>query len=143
MYKATQLVPYHWKPGQSGNPGGRPKQTEEEKLIKKLTREQFQEVVTILLNETPQELQRRISAGEFSVLQCMVASVAGKIIDKGDVAALDQFLDRMFPKPPEEPSGNGSSSANVPVAQVILTMPDNGRSVREDPDENAINPHDN
>lgn len=76
-----RLLPFQWKPGQSGNPKGRAK------------KKTFEQLVEDLLDTATVELE-----GES--INCRDA-VAGRLIELlliGDRAAMTAYLDRVWPK---------------------------------------------
>lgn len=68
--RAPQLIPYHWKKGQSGNPGGRPK------------KDKTQEIAV--------EFFEKNAAGVYQAM--------GKKVLKGDTAAFNALADRGYGK---------------------------------------------
>ena len=50
-----------FKKGRSGNPGGRPKQTEQDKLVKTLTKETFNDLCQKMMTCTKDELEEIIA----------------------------------------------------------------------------------
>jgi hypothetical protein len=89
-----------FKPGASGNPGGRPKQSEAMKRIRALTQEQVEEVGDLILMGNFEALKALKDDPSASVLKTAIAAVAMKIIKKGDAQALNVLLDRLVGKIP-------------------------------------------
>src|SRR5262245_7051804 len=57
---AEQLAPYSWKPGQSGNPGGRPKSVYAlAELARENTAEAIEKIVSIMRNGDSDTVQRK------------------------------------------------------------------------------------
>jgi hypothetical protein len=89
-------------PGVSGNPSGRPKVPESEKILRKLSREQFAGMAEMIVlgewtmiaamaeNENETGLKRLIA-------QCLV-----KAHFRGDWLVVDKLLDRLIGKPKED-----------------------------------------
>lgn len=87
-----------FKPGQSGNPGGRVKETHSMKEIRKLTQQQIEEMASLILNGNVDELKRIAQSSESSTLQVWISSGAITGIKKGDMGALNAILDRIVGK---------------------------------------------
>ena len=83
--------------GQSGNPRGRPKNSNEQNLLKSLSRSDFMVLVNRILSAKPEELK------EFkgTVLELSIVSALSKGIRKGDCDALFKCLDRLIGRPKE------------------------------------------
>lgn len=75
-----------FKPGQSGNPGGRPKQL--------LTKEKVKGILGKFADMTRQQLQDIIKNPESSMLEIMVASIMAKAAKSGDFSRMNFILDR-------------------------------------------------
>lgn len=113
------LEKYHWKPGESGNPGGRPADSPELKALKRLTKEELTEVASLIVKGGIKDLEALKENG--SVLQRMVASVAIRIMNKGDMFHLDVLLNRLIGKVKDEVQVNDGRS------RIVINIPDNGR----------------
>lgn len=118
---------YQFKKGQSGNPLGGKIHDQDLKRIKHLTKQELSEVANLIIKNNVEELKSLAKAPNSSVIQVMLASVAIKIISKGDMHALDVLLNRLVGKVKDEVHHSGS----VP-AQVIVTLPANGREAPEE-----------
>jgi hypothetical protein len=119
------------KKGEVRNPGGRPKGDPILDKLKKLTVEELEELVNVLIKGNIGEL-RRISKDEnTSVIKAMVTAVAIKIISRGDMASLDKLLDRLVGKIKERVEHSGTINGGS-APQVIITLPSNGRETKLD-----------
>lgn len=85
-----------FKPGQSGNPGGRALQTTKMKDLKKLTTTQLEELASLILTSNIEKLNEIAKSPTSSVLQVWVASGAMTGIKRGDLNALNAILDRII-----------------------------------------------
>ena len=78
-----QLEPYHFKPGQSGNPGGRPKGT-----LKDFQRQQFMSMSdadkAAFLNDLPKDIRWRMAEGNPAQEQQVSGTVEIKLADLYD-----------------------------------------------------------
>lgn len=111
-----------FKKGQSGNPNGRPKIDPHIKAMRQLTAEEFAEIANLIIKGSIAELRAIAKDEKQSALRVMIAAVAVKTIQKGDMVALDVLLNRMVGKVKEQLqlTTEGTVSVN-------LTMPANGR----------------
>ncbi len=116
-----------WKKGQSGNPDGAKKHNPALKVIKNLTEKELIEVSNMVLKGTMGELLDIREDEESTVLQRMLASVAVRVMKKGDMHAMDILLNRMIGKVKDKIDVN---NLNATPARVIVTMPSNGREAK-------------
>jgi hypothetical protein len=79
--KESQIKPWRFQPGQSGNPSGMPPLTQEQKIIRKATR------------EIVKEYQAKLAEALPSIEPVLVALAL-----KGDVAAIKELHDRVMGK---------------------------------------------
>jgi hypothetical protein len=91
-----------FQPGQSGNPGGRPKIREELRDMKRLNQERFLLIVTEFLSKTKNELRRAVNDPDSSALEMMLASLMEKAIERGDPTRVNFLLDRTIGKVPDK-----------------------------------------
>ena len=99
--KTENNRPEHlWKPGQSGNPNGRPPDTEQDKIIKKATRELIAEY--------------KESLGE--ALPLIKPVIIAKALE-GDMQAIKEIHDRVMDKAkqPTDLTSNGETINQVLV----------------------------
>lgn len=120
-----QLEPWQFKPGQSGNPSGRPKDPPEVKLIKRLTRQEMAEVGSLIVQGKISDLQMVATGPQSTVLKAMIAKVAINIMAKGDMHSLDLLLNRLIGKVKDEVVVD---NLNTQVQRVVV-LPSNGREV--------------
>ena len=116
------------KPFKKGNKlaKGRPPLTEEEKVIRKLTKAEFVELASIILKGDKSALEKMAKDPGTPIIKAMAGSVAAQIIKKGDMDALDKFLNRIIGKVKEEVEVSGNS------VQVIVGLPPNGSEKKKD-----------
>jgi hypothetical protein len=94
---------HQFKKGQpSPNPLGRKLQDPAMRKLAKLTKEELVEVGSLILKGEIKNLKKLAVDTEATVLQRMVASVAVRIMGKGDMHALDLLLNRLIGKVKEE-----------------------------------------
>lgn len=87
-----------FKPGQSGNPAGRPPGPPELKAIKQMTKGEFSLLIHKLIDLKPEDLK------DFkgTVLEMAMASAMQKAIKSGDFSHIQSFIERLFGKVKEE-----------------------------------------
>ncbi len=118
-----------WKKGQSGNPAGGKKHDPALKRLKNLTKTELIDIGNLVIKGNIVELKAIAKNPDATVIQTMLASVAVKIIEKGDMSALDVLLNRLVGKVKEEIHAS-IDQANPP--QIIVTLPSNGREAKID-----------
>lgn len=91
-----------WKPGQSGNPSGRPKDPPGMSELRKLTRQTYKELVELMLLDKWDELAKIRANPKERPLKRLLASVLVQADRKGDIHALDKLLERVIGKVKEE-----------------------------------------
>lgn len=114
-----------FKKGVSGNPLGGKLHNKELKAVRFMTKEEMAEVGKLILDKDFQQLREMADAlktndgkkKDISVLKAMVASVAMKIISKGDMHALDILLNRLIGKVKDEVDISGKDGS--PLAIVV------------------------
>ena len=115
-----------FQPGKSGNPAGRPPMGTDELIIKGLSREALVKMADLVLTGNLADIQRIPKQKDAPVLLMMLASVCVRIIEKGDMSAFQELLNRLIGKVKEEVKHTGTINTN---AKVVVSLPDNGRSV--------------
>lgn len=90
-----------FKPGQSGNPNGRPPLTQEQRALRKLTLAQYREVIELALTGTFKELEQFSKDKTNSAVQVGVAKLLLRAINHGDTSTFEIFTARIVGKIPE------------------------------------------
>lgn len=106
---ADQLKPFEFKPGQSGNPSGRPKIAEEEKLA----RENFRLALANLGTKTRKELQDIINDPNSPAAYVLQASALSHFLKKGNPGLLGEMNNRILGK-----------QADIQIEQNTIIDPD-------------------
>ena len=96
MSNPKTLKPF--KPGQSGNPAGRPKNPIELQAVKQMTKGEFSLLIHKLIDLKPEEL----SSFKGTVLEMAMASAMQHAIKSGDFAKIQIFIERLFGKVKDE-----------------------------------------
>ncbi len=102
MAKRTgeQLKPFHFAPGQSGNPGGRPKLSPELRAISALTTQEACRIISKFARMGHGGLDAIISNPNTSSIEACVASIFSHCIANGDYTRLSFLLDRAIGRVP-------------------------------------------
>lgn len=114
---ADHLAGYRWKPGQSGNPGGRPKGKS----------------ITAWLNDALADLDDNGEEAGQAIAKALIALAAD-----GDVAAARVVLERTEGRVKQEVALGGE----VALSQTVFYIPTNGRDDRTAGDTPAAGPAD-
>jgi hypothetical protein len=111
---------YQFKPGKSGNPGGKPVETEEQKRLRRLTKAELAECASWLVKGNIDQIRAIVKDPKASILQVWVASLVIKSIEKGDADSWDKVMNRIVGKVKDELSVEGNA------VRVNITLPKNG-----------------
>lgn len=98
MSAAENLKP--WKPGQSGNPSGKPKIPEHLRAIHSLTQQEVTKIVSKYARMTLDELEAAVEARKASAVEMCVAKIFLKSMEYGDYSRLQFLLDRAIGRTP-------------------------------------------
>lgn len=101
---------------------GRPKVTEEERRVNKLTRTQFKNAVSKYLKMTKKEMEEEMKNPEVVSLDMAILAVLSKAIDKGDEKRLNWMLEQLFGKLKETTDLNVSGSLGAEIDVTKLSM---------------------
>jgi hypothetical protein len=124
--KHPNSLEHTFQKGVSGNPLGNKVLSPELRMAQKLTKAQLTETATMIVNCTLPELKAIAEDENSTVLQRMALSLALRVIENGDTFAWDALLNRIVGKVTDKLHVSGSISP-----QVIITLPSNGREVKE------------
>ena len=113
--------------GQSGNPNGRAKLPDDLKAANRLTAIQFMDLCNKCLAMTKEELIALTKRDETTALELLVASIVQKGVVEGDQKRLEFILDRLIGKITQ----NFNLSGSISQPQIVLTLPDNGRTRKD------------
>ena len=94
MAKGKKTGGRDMKKGETVNPNGRPKLSEEAKAVKKMTSEQAITIFSKLIAATPKDLVEMANKEDASFLEKCVAVVAKKALETGDISRLEFLLNR-------------------------------------------------
>lgn len=102
MPKGKKVGGRDFKPGQSGNPNGRPKLPTDVKEARKLNKSAIEILLNKYLYMPFQELKSTIESQTLSAADMFIATVIYKGITKGDHYRLDFLLNRLIGKVTEK-----------------------------------------
>lgn len=96
-----------FKPGQSGNPNGRPKLPEEVKEAKRLTAAELELKLTEFLKKSREELYAIAKDPKSTGMDALVASIMTFGVSKGDHMRMEFLLNRLIGKVKEQVNVEG------------------------------------
>ena len=124
---ARHQVPPRWKPGESGNPKGRPK-----KYVLGLRKEGYKlseinDTIQALMTMGVDELKHIWESDKSNVLEKMVAGAIRKSLEKGNLDSVETLLNRVYGKPKQEMDiTTGGEQFNKPSFEIKI-ITDNGK----------------
>jgi hypothetical protein len=108
---ADHLIPYRWQPGQSGNPGGRPKGRS------------FRAIAEAILDSDRLPDGKPIPDGRL-VADLLIEALVGHAIG-GDSAMMRQLLDRFYGRiPPAQPEAGSRKTLADAIAEAEAALAD-------------------
>lgn len=105
-----------FKKGQTGNPNGRPRLSPEIKAIRKLSAEYIREIADMILMEDWAMLQEVSNSSTVPPIQRLYAKALLVAERRGDISALEQFLNRAIGKVKEHVEHSGKITLEDLVA---------------------------
>lgn len=127
---------HRFKKGQSGNPDGARAHSPILREVRNLTREELAKVFMATIHARKEELMAIIANPESPMILVNLATALIKDTAKGQTFTLQMMCDRLFGKPkqsmelcamPADPTR--PDAIPIESVQIVLTLPDNGRSV--------------
>lgn len=117
MPKGKKIAGRDWKPGESGNPNGRPPLPPEIREARKLTTAEFIRVANKLLDMTKAEVVALQKAPDSSIMESILASILVKGFNEGDASRLTFFLDRLLGKVKDRVELSGDNEKPVVIEE--------------------------
>lgn len=103
MPKTTKhLAKHKFKPGQSGNPSGRPKMDPKARVLKELTVQSFRDVIEVVCTGNIGALEAMKDDPNISALQVGIAACMAKAMRDGDYPTIEKIAERIVGKIPDE-----------------------------------------
>jgi hypothetical protein len=104
------VKPYQFKPGQSGNPSGRPKMDPKARVLKELTLQSYQKCIEAVCTGNIAALAAMADDPEVSALQAGIASSLARAIREGDYETVEKITQRIIGKIPDEINVNSRNT---------------------------------
>src|SRR4051812_46833163 len=92
------MTKHLWKPGQSGNPSGKPKMPEELRSITMLTKDETARLIAKYGRMTKSELTEAIQRHDIPMIELTIASIYAQAAKGGDFTRMAFLLDRTIGK---------------------------------------------
>lgn len=105
-----------FKPGQSGNPKGRPSLPPEVKTLRKLTAEKLEEIADLILDGDRATLQSIANSYTDSAIRVAYARAALNAMQKGDLTQIEVILARLIGKVKDKVEHSGKLTLEDLVA---------------------------
>ncbi len=93
-----------FKPGQSGNPNGRPPLPLDLKESRSVNRLEFERVLNKYMYMTGPDINQALKSGTLPMIELVVAKILAKAFNEGDQRRLEFVIDRLIGKAPLEAS---------------------------------------
>lgn len=117
------------KGGPSPNPKGRGPDNPMLKNLKRLSTAELQEIINVLIKSDVGQLRLIAKDPSASVIKTMVAAVAVKIINKGDMEALNKLLDRIVGKVTVQIAHSGHRDSEVRIVELPMKDKVEGQTI--------------
>lgn len=121
MAKKAPPIETRFKPGVSGNPGGKPKLPPDLKAVSELTVDELKRTIAKYGRMTKAEVAAAIQNPQTPMIELNIATIFATGTKTGDYARLAFLLDRSIGKPAQDVSFAGTSEpiaiAYVPKSQ--------------------------
>lgn len=108
-------IPHQWKPGQTGNPGGRPPNPIPN-VLRKMTNQQLVRIIKAVVKGNIDEIKRIAKDPMSSGMEVAVAMCFSKAAERGDWNTIEKMLERIVGKVPDKlivDSVNKNLNANL------------------------------
>ena len=117
--------PHRFKKGEINNPLGCHAHKPENKILRRMTREDLIDLANMTINGDIYALDAVRKDKSCTVMRRMIAAVCIRVIDSGSMTDLDKLLDRMIGKEVERHEHTG-----IEAPKVVVILPDNGRNAK-------------
>jgi hypothetical protein len=119
--KNTHLEEYKWKPGQTGNPNGRPPLPKDVKELKKLTQIELEKALNEMLYLNKEQLAQVNKDPESTMLQRLIASIITFGVNKGDHQRLSFLIERLVGKVKDTVELSGKDGGPIQIDTTKLS----------------------
>lgn len=128
MAKGNKTGGKDFKPGQSGNPNGRPPIPEDIKSARQLNQVEFERTVNSLMEKNKEQLTAILKDPKTPALVMLVARIVRTAMWSADTKRLDFLLNRMVGKPrTQEPLKPGGSQDVLTFIDLVIQAEKGGR----------------
>jgi hypothetical protein len=118
------IVPPRWKPGESGNPKGRPKKPVLQMKVQGYKLCEINDTIQLMCSMTADELKKIWENPQATILEKTIASALRKGIEKGNLDSVETLLNRVYGKPKEKVDiTTGGEKINEPKIQIEVIIP--------------------
>jgi hypothetical protein len=102
-----------FKPGESGNPNGRPRKYTSLLKEQGYSLSEVNDCIQVLMSMTIEELKEVWDNPKATVLEKTIAAAIRKSIEKGSLYSIETLLTRVFGKPKEQTETSGTQKITV------------------------------
>jgi len=118
------IVPPRWKPGESGNPKGRPKKPVLQMKIAGYKLAEINDTIQSMCSMTADELKKIWENPQATILEKTIASALRTGIEKGNLDSVETLLNRVYGKPKEKVDiTTDGEKINEPKIQIEVVLP--------------------
>lgn len=100
--KTAHLKDFQFKPGQVGNPGGRPKLPEDIKEARKLNQNEVSRIINKYMNMEISAIKEDMNKPGTKALEAMIGKIISEAHKFGDYSRVNFLFDRMIGKVTEK-----------------------------------------
>lgn len=127
--KTTSMPRYklepRWKPGESGNPKGRPKKPVLQLKVEGYKLHEINDTIQMMVSLTADELKKIWENPNSTILERTIASSLKKGIEKGNLDSVETLLNRVYGKPNEKLDiTTDGQKINEPKVQIEIIRTD-------------------
>lgn len=113
MPRGSNLKQYSFKPGESGNPNGRPPEDISTKILTRYTRAVVSETLNKVLELTEKEAEDLLLDPEGTLFEKAVVKVVLVARRDGDFTQLEKILDRCIGRVPQKIEGDSENPIGI------------------------------
>jgi len=109
----------HFKPGQSGNPGGRPKTPQDIRDAKAADRTEFERTLHKYMHMPIEVIELRLSDPQTPAIEQITGKIIIEAASRGDHMRFDFLLNRLIGKVPDKLEASGDLSIQSLVVSIV------------------------
>lgn len=132
--ETKHLKPHQFKPGQTGNPSGRPPNPIKNAL-KKLTGQSLQRIIKAVVKGNIDEVQRIAQDPNSSGIEVAVAACFIKAVKQGDWSTVERMIERIVGKIPDKLLVESTSTTTIDATIKVVPREIAIQAFREIEDE--------